>query len=154
MRCLMTFLLAGALVAAVAEMASAQEGQGVPPRRGEGGGPGGGRPGGPGGPGQGGFHLLPRFLIERLNLTEAQMQQVSELEKETKAKLEKILTDEQKKTLAETRPPRPGQGGPGQGGPGQGGQGRAGGRPGQGPGQGGPGQGGGQGGRPQRPPTE
>jgi hypothetical protein len=106
---------------------------------------------------------------EKLNLTQDQRKQVADLEKETKAKLDKILTTEQKKILAETRPPRPGQGGPG----GQGGQngsrsGRrgpgGGGGPGGGPGgyggpdgQGGPDNGGpdaGQSSRPRRPPAE
>jgi hypothetical protein len=87
------------------------------------GGPGGG-PEGPGGP-EGGFHLIPRFAVEKMDLTADQLQQIAELEKETKAKLDKILTPEQQKTLEEARPPlpggqggRPGGGGPGSGGPG------------------------------------
>jgi Spy/CpxP family protein refolding chaperone len=81
-------------------------------------------PRGPGGPG--GFHLLPRFVMEKLDLTDDQKDQVRALEKDTKAKLEKILTPAQMKVLQETRPPRrPGPGGPdGQGaGPGPGGDG-------------------------------
>ncbi len=123
-------------IAAVAVQTAAQEG---PP-----GGPGGNGPGGPpprngpggrGGP-RGGFHLLPPFVVERMNLTDAQKKQVAELEKETKAKLYKILTPQQQKTLETVRPPRPRQGGgdrrgPG-GGPGPGGPGGA-------PGPGGPG---------------
>jgi Spy/CpxP family protein refolding chaperone len=66
---------------------------------------------GQGGPG-GGFHLLPRFVVEKLNLTDSQQQQIADLEKDTKAKLDKILTPEQKKTLDEMRPPHPGQGDP------------------------------------------
>jgi Spy/CpxP family protein refolding chaperone len=71
----------------------------------------GGRHGGP----PPGFHLLPRFAVDRLNLTEDQQSKIAELEKETKAKLAQILTPEQMKTLEELRPPRPmgGQGGPG-----------------------------------------
>jgi len=87
------------------------------------GGPDGG-PGGPGGP-DGGFHLIPRFVTEKMNLTADQLQQIAELEKETKAELDKILTPEQRNILEEARPPlpggqggRPGGGGPGSGGPG------------------------------------
>ncbi len=108
---------------AVAMRATAQEG---PP-----GGPDGGDSGGPPrrnglrGPG-GGFHLIPPFAVEKLNLTKDQQKQVAELEKETKAKLYKILTPKQQKTLETSRPPRPGRsggrrgpdGGPGRGGPG------------------------------------
>src|SRR6266498_1243311 len=66
-------------------------------------------PGGPGGPpgGPGGFpqpgQVLPGFLQERLNLTAEQKKQLDELQKEVDAKLAKILTTEQKKTLQETR---------------------------------------------------
>ncbi len=104
----------------------------------------GGQDGGPGGPGPGpgggqrggpgGFHLIPRLAEEKLNLTDEQKKQVADLEAETKAKLAKILTADQLKTLEEARPPR-GQrpGGPrGEGGPG------AAGEPGPGPNPGGP----------------
>lgn len=91
--------------------ATAQEGPGGPPAEGGAGGP-------------RGFHILPPFVMDKLNLTDDQRQQLAALEKETKAKLDKILTDEQKKTLAEARPPRPPQqGGPGGGGPDDGGPG-------------------------------
>ena len=60
---------------------------GAEPREG-GPGPGGPSEDGPPGPG-GEFHLLPRFEMEQLNLNPAQLQQVAELEKETKAKLDK-----------------------------------------------------------------
>ena len=69
-----------------------------------GGGPGGG-PGRQGGPPPG-FHLIPPFAIANLNLTEAELKQTAELEKEVKAKLEQILTPEQMKILMEARPPR------------------------------------------------
>lgn len=96
------------MVVAVALRASVQDRPGgPPPRQGEGGQRGG--PGGPGGPV--GYHLLPRFAVEKLNLTEDQMKSVVELEKDVKAKLYKILTPEQQKILEEARPPRPGQGG-------------------------------------------
>jgi hypothetical protein len=52
-------------------------------------------------------------VAEQLKLTDEQKKQVAELEKDTKAKLGKILTSEQKKILEKARPPRPGQGGPG-----------------------------------------
>ncbi len=117
------------------------------------------QPAGPGGPGggprrgPGGFHLLPPFVVDKLNLTDDQTQQIAELEKETKAKLEQILTPEQVKILETARPPHRsgqghhgsgGQGGSGGEGPGGGGQGGPGGTGGEGPGgggQGGPGNG-------------
>ncbi len=104
------------VMASVAMRATAQDG---PPGRPGGGGPGGASrregPGGPGGPGGpvGGFHLLPRFAVEQLNLTAEQQEQIAELEKETKAKLYKILTSAQQKTLEEARPPQGGPGGAG-----------------------------------------
>jgi Spy/CpxP family protein refolding chaperone len=134
-------------VAALAASVTAQEGPGGPATQPAGGGPGG--PGGGPGRGPGGFHLLPRFAVEKLNLTDDQTKQIAELEKETKAKLAKILTPDQMKTLETARPQR---GGPGQGGPGgQGGGHRGPGGGGQG-GQGGPGGGdqGGPGGGPQQ----
>jgi Spy/CpxP family protein refolding chaperone len=77
--------------------------------------------GGPGGPGgRGGFHLLPPRAIEELNLTADQQKQITALETEMKAKLEKILTPEQLKQLQQMRPPPP-RGGMGGGGPGGGG---------------------------------
>ncbi len=137
---------------------------GPPPRQDGGqrgrGGPEGGGPGGPGGPPPGGFHLIPRFAAEKMDLTEDQKKKIGELEKECKAKLAKILTPEQMKTLETARPNRgPGQGGPrGQGdGPGPGkGQGQRGGPGGDGPGPGagrnGPPDGGPGGGDQDRPP--
>ena len=76
------------------------------------------RGGGPGGEGLNapappvGYHLLPRFVVERMAFTPEQQQQVSELEKHTKAGLDKILTPEQRKILDTVRPPLPGQGPP------------------------------------------
>jgi Spy/CpxP family protein refolding chaperone len=101
------------------------------------GGPGGQRPGrrqngGPGGgPGMqgGGFHIMPPFAQDQLNLTDAQKKQIADLEKQTKAKLDTILTDEQKQKLKDLHQNmRNRSGGPG----GQGGQGGP--REGQGPG--------------------
>jgi hypothetical protein len=51
--------------------------------------------------------------VEQLSLSPEQAEKVAALEKETKAKLNKILTPEQQKILAEFRPPRPRRGGPG-----------------------------------------
>ena len=56
------------------------------------------------GPG-GQFHLLPRFMAEAMHFSPEQQKRLAELEKETKARLDKILTPEQKKILDETRPP-------------------------------------------------
>jgi hypothetical protein len=81
---------------------------------------------------------LPRFVAERLELSDDQVKQIAKLEKETKAKLDKILTPEQRKILNQARPPRPGDEGPG------GGQRR----PRRGPGDGGPPGGGAGGGGP------
>jgi Spy/CpxP family protein refolding chaperone len=97
-----------------------------------------GRPGGPGG--QGGFHILPPRAQEQLKLTTEQQQQVTALEAEVKAKLEKILTPDQIQQLKQMRPPqRPGGSGS------EGGE-----QGGQGAGRRGPGGQSGQG-RPQRP---
>jgi outer membrane protein assembly factor BamB len=74
------------------------------------GGPGRGGPGGPGGPGRGGFggfappgQLLPPFLQDRLNLTPEQKKQLEALQKEVDGKLDKVLTDEQRKQFKEMR---------------------------------------------------
>jgi hypothetical protein len=87
----------------------------------------GGFPGrGPGGPGGfGGFggppepgQVLPRPLQERLSLTEEQKKQIADVQKEVDARLEKLLTAEQMKSLKEMRDRGPGGfGRPGEGGP-------------------------------------
>jgi hypothetical protein len=59
--------------------------------------------------------VLPPFVRDRLELTEDQEEQLKALEKEVRAKLEKILTPEQRKKLRSVRPPMPPQGGPGGG---------------------------------------
>ena len=53
-----------------------------------------------------GVHFLPPHLMKKLNLTADQKKQIHDLEKEIKAKLDKILTPEQKKIMEESRPPR------------------------------------------------
>ena len=109
-----------------------------------GGGPGGFGPpggGGPGGPRMGGGmprpgEILPGMLRQRLNLTAQQEKEVADLQKEVDARLEKILTAEQRDQLKAIRERGPGGfgfGPPPGGGPG--GRQRGGGRP---PGGGGP----------------
>ncbi len=106
---------------ALAAKLDAEGGPGGP--RGDRGPRGQGGPGGPGGPGSpggpGGFgppprpgQILPGFIQEALKLTDDQKKELGELQKEVDAKLDKILTDDQKKQLKEMRPPR-GPGGPG-----------------------------------------
>ncbi|MDY3555088.1 EF-hand domain-containing protein [Gemmata sp. JC717] len=69
-----------------------------------------GSPGGPGGPGGPGFgppqpgQVLPPFLQDQLNLTDAQKKELAALQKDVDARLNKILTDEQKKALRERGP--------------------------------------------------
>jgi hypothetical protein len=75
-----------------------------------GGGPGGGGPGGFGGPPRPG-QVLPDFLQDQLELTDEQKTQVAELQKDVDARLEKILTAEQRAQLREMR--QRGPGGPG-----------------------------------------
>lgn len=114
------------------------------------GGPFGGPPGdGFGPPGAGGpprpGQILPPFLQDELELSDNQREEVDALQKEVDAKLDKILTSEQRDRLREMRGRR-GPGAGGQGGPGgrgaDGGRGRDGGPGGPagfaGPGAGGP----------------
>ncbi|MBN9520022.1 hypothetical protein J0H58_16100 [bacterium] len=110
------------------------------------GGPG-GKGGFPGGPGsKAGFKLgavLPPFAVDQLKLTDDQKTQLTAIEADVKAKLEKMLTADQLKAL-ETMRPGGGFGGPGGGFPGGRGKG---GFPGGGKG-GPPGEKGGKGERP------
>jgi formylglycine-generating enzyme required for sulfatase activity len=57
-----------------------------------------------GGGGARGFRLLPPQVQEPLNLTAKQQKQIADLETETKAKLNKILTPEQQQQLLQLRP--------------------------------------------------
>ncbi len=85
------------------------------------------------GPGKGGFgggfggfgrpgQIMSTFLQDQLKLTDDQKKQVADLQKETDEKLDKILTEDQRKQLKEIRERGPG-GGFGKGGFGKGGKG-------------------------------
>ncbi len=124
---------------AVSQPPPAKEGKMPPGKEGKGGkgGPGGDR-GGKGGPGgeRGGpprFELgqiLPPFVMEELELTPEQTKEIAAMQKDLKAKLEKLLTPEQLKKLETARPRGPGgEGGRGPGGRGPGGEGPEGNRP-------------------------
>ncbi len=73
-------------------------------------------PGGPGDPGHFGpprpGQILPPFMADALKLTDDQQKQLDALQKDVDARLDKILTEDQKKQMKEMRPPR-GPGGPG-----------------------------------------
>jgi hypothetical protein len=74
-------------------------------------GPGGAGGRGPGGPGRGGFgpqpgQIMPGFLQDRLNLTDDQKSKIEALQKEVDAKLDAILTAEQKQQLKQGGGPR------------------------------------------------
>jgi Ca2+-binding EF-hand superfamily protein len=58
------------------------------------------------GPGPQLGEIIPGFLRDRLNLTADQQQQLDALQKEVNAKLEKILTEDQRRQLKQG-PPRP-----------------------------------------------
>jgi Spy/CpxP family protein refolding chaperone len=128
------FALAAALVLAMSASAQPPGGKG-----------GKGFPGGPGGfgmraaPGE----LMPGFIQEQLKLTDDQKKQMADLQKEVDARLDKLLTEEQRTQLKQLKD-RGGRGFPG----GFGGPGGKGGFPGKGgdgkrgkdgfPGKGGP----------------
>lgn len=99
-----------AIVAVTTGVAQPPEGRG-----GKGDRPGGGRGAGGGPPRFELGQVLPPFVRDRLELSEDQEEQLRALEKEVKAKLEKLLTPEQRKKLRSVRPPMPPQGGPGGG---------------------------------------
>ena len=82
-----------------------------------GGGPGGGGPGGFRGPPPG--VIMPPPVQDTLQLTDAQKKELEALQKEIDAKLEKLMTDDQKKAFKELKDRAPG----GPGGPGGGGRG-------------------------------
>ncbi|MCY2932105.1 MAG: hypothetical protein NTV86_21950, partial [Planctomycetota bacterium] len=68
----------------------------------------------------GGFCLIPPFAVEKMKLTDEQRKKLDDLTKDTKAKLDAILTADQQEILREARPPRPDPGSGGPGGPGDG----------------------------------
>ena len=78
-------------------------------------------PGGKDGKGKGtsgAFKLgsaLPPALVEELKLTDEQKAKLAEIEKNLKGELDKLLTDEQKKTVERYRPAGPGAKGAGPG---------------------------------------
>jgi hypothetical protein len=127
-------VLATTFVMSLTLTAWSQPPEGGPPRIGRGGPQGKGPMGkGPQGKGQQGgrgrFQLgtvIPPQMVEELGLSAAQSKEITSIEKEVKAKLEKILTKDQLETL--NRPPMGGPGGPG-GGFGQRGRGGPGGPP-------------------------
>ncbi len=128
-------VLATTFVMSLTLTAWSQPPEGGPPRGGRGGPQGKGQMGkgqqGKGQPGgRGRFQLgsvIPPQMVEELELSPAQSKEIASIEKEVKAKLEKILTKDQLETL--NRPPMGGPGGPG-GGFGQRGRGGPGGPPG------------------------
>lgn len=121
MRLVALALFVGATFA-VASVSTAQPpegGKAQPPGKGEGKfGKGGFQPGGKGGFG-GGFRppqpgqIMPPFLQEQLKLTADQKKELEALQKDVDAKLDKLLTDDQKKQLKEMRERGPGAGFPG-----------------------------------------
>jgi hypothetical protein len=132
-RVMMTVMVVAAIGWAAIIVSNAQPPEKQPPqgKRGEQGKRGGdnekGGPGGPGGMrgGRGGFEvgrLIPPPLREQLDLNEEQKQQLDALEKDVKEKLNKLLTEDQRKQLESMRNRGPGgPGGPGGfGGPGGG----------------------------------
>ncbi len=94
-----TFAMAGLAVVALALGLSTQA---QPPGRDDGGPPPRGRMGPPGG-----FRLgsvLPPHLAEDLDLTQEQRKEIAKIEKEVRAKLEKLLTRKQKALIEAHRP--------------------------------------------------
>jgi hypothetical protein len=101
-------------------------GQGQPGRSGDKGTKGEkGTPGAPGGPGGVGGNrpagppigqIVPPFVQDQLKLTDAQKKELEAMQKDVDAKLDKLLTDDQKKTLKEMKERGPGRGPGGPGG--------------------------------------
>lgn len=111
--------IAGMTLAAIVGPSSAfgQRRGGFGPPNGGGHRPGG--PGGAGGPSELG-ELLPRFLVDHLDLTDTQLRQLAALEKAASSRLKKILTKAQQQQLQQASRQRPG-GPPGMMGDGAGG---------------------------------
>src|SRR5262249_31013449 len=66
-----------------------------------------GAPGGPGGPPQG-VQIIPGFVQGMLNLSEDQRKDLDAFHKDLEAKLDKLLTEEQRKSLKEAQSGRGG----------------------------------------------
>jgi Spy/CpxP family protein refolding chaperone len=118
MRALAAVLFVGSMLV-VASLTSAQPPEGGK-EKGKGGKGGGFGPGGKGmfGPPAIG-QIMPVFVQEQLKLTDAQKKDLETMQKDVDAKIEKLLTDEQKKTLKDLKERGPGRGpGGGPGGPG------------------------------------
>ena len=84
-----------------------------------------GEKGGPGGPGgKGGFgppplgQVMPVFAQEQLKLTDTQKKDLEAIQKDVDARIEKLLTEDQKKAYKELKERGPGRGPGGPGGPG------------------------------------
>jgi hypothetical protein len=115
-KCLTTGLAAVALLACMVAVAASQR-----PDDGDRKGP------GKKGPPPKGFvlgKLLPPHIMDELELTPQQEKQLRELEQETRKKLEKILTPEQRKLIEKLGRRRPGPPGPNDDGPPPGGKGK------------------------------
>ena len=108
-------ILAAAFVAACYLTISAGA---QPPEKGgkddKGGPPGKGGPGFPGGPGGFGMkrgkpgEIMPPFLVDQLKMSDEQKKALADLQKDVDAKMDKLLTDDQKKQLKEMQDRGPG----------------------------------------------
>jgi Spy/CpxP family protein refolding chaperone len=118
MRALAAVLFVGSMLV-VASFSSAQ-----PPEGGKGEKNKGEGKGGKGGFGRGGFgppplgQVMPAFVQDQLKLTDAQKKDLDAIQKDVDAKIEKMLTDDQKKAFKEMKERGPGRGPGGPGGPG------------------------------------
>jgi len=89
------------LTAMAKQMAEAGEGRrpGAPGGEGR---PGAGGPGGRGGPPQPG-QIMPMFVQEMLKLTDEQKKELADIQKDVETRINKVLTEDQKKQLQEMR---------------------------------------------------
>lgn len=122
MRALAVALFVGGMLA-VASLSTAQppqggkgeqkKGDGKADKGGKGGFGGKGGPGGFGGFGPAIGQVMPVFVQDQLKLTDEQKKQLEALQKDIDAKLDKLLTDEQRKQLKEMKERGGRPGGPG-----------------------------------------
>jgi hypothetical protein len=115
MRILAVAMFVGATLA-VASLSTAQPPEGGKGGKGGQGGKGGDGKGFPGGKG-GGFgvggglgQVMPVFVQDQLKLTDSQKKDLEALQKDVDAKIEKMLTDDQKKAYKEMKERGPGRG--------------------------------------------